>query len=516
MDKILEIISTLHIGDGNTVQIYGIAHLLIIHKKEFRELDNLLVDIILENKINLITNPTIKCIVEGKNINNYYISHYYNFSLNLLCYEGLRKIIKISDYRKDEIILTLKDLENFLIFEKDLLDNDEKKTIGFELVVGKYISNVRGFKDKKFIEKYINLRNQRLKNFSPIIVFSPEGISGITNQIKAFIIVKKIIKKTDNPRNYLFCSPQTTVQYIKILEKKFPGSVKKLITYIKERRGLPPKFNAEFFDLFWCLEILDTAGLIDDNVKNKVVSAIEDSEAFHKNIPGCYNEDKGFSITKYFPLYDLDTTSVAIKALHSIGYMRDKYISFNFSYYKNINNNLYFTYKNDNRISITVLAHALHAQIMLNKVDENLVAYLNNRIKSSDYTDKFHTSILYTIYCLINAYSDYVKINNTHNDMLEKLVSDLLNAKKDNGLFGAIEGINGTIEETAWAIISLYKYWSTFKKAYVKDIIISSQNTIKSCTFIIEDLEKEWIIKDIYNPHKINTILIQSAMNICI
>lgn len=514
--NIAQIINNIEYGNGNTTSLYGLAYLLLLQKDTFLHLNEFIVDLILDSVQELqYSIGKYYFISDTKIQNDYHISHYYNFSLNLLSYVGLNNFQIISSYRRKEITQIVSYIKEFLSYEVKFLNNYEKKTIAFELVVGKYISRLENFTDNKFVKSIKDKRGKRLSKKSNLLAFSPEGLD-TPEQNKQLILIFKQLASLDD-RNFLLNSPEASITFDKLLEELYPNSIEKLIIYIKENKGLPPKFNAEYFDFFWIIDILYSGTNLNE-YKNILLSKVDDLNLFNGKL-GALTPEKGFSIAREFPLYDLDTTAMAIKGFKILGIDNNEINNYDYSYYQNKDNQLYSTYKNDNRVSITTLCHTLDSQLSLGITpNQKVLEHLVKSIFNHNYTDKWHASDLYSLYVItvffVNLYKKEPK--NLYEDILELLIKDLLKYRKSNGLFTSINYLEGTQEETSWAILALNYINNNYKylQNNLSKLLNISVQSLRQEMEKEQDYERLWLVKQTYSPFKIIDSLINTAAKI--
>lgn len=492
---------------GNTNQIYGILLALLNNKLDPTTVKDFLQIVLQKYKTMDINGNTYSFFLEGEPFSNYYISHTYNFSLNLLCYIVLKKYNSENLYGD-----VLAKLEEFLTFEIKFIDINEKP-IGAELVIGKFSAKVNNLKNKsKVLIAWKELRKSRLKNFSKILFFTPEGLSW-RKLLKLSLIIKLKQKLLWDDEIFLFNSPDLTCFFLDSLPKKDMHSV---INFVKKNKGTPPFYKGAFYDLFWSYEILKTSELVDKDINDLFFRKINELSAFSETILGCFNIMKGWSINPKFNLYDLDTTSMGIKCLED--FLNDKYKfikDFNFKYYYDYTSKRYSTYKNDNRESISVLSHVLSAQCSLDKVDSQLVEKVKSLVGKEELFDKFHTSKLYIYYTVLVAFTDLTLKGYNMRSEVDKVIKIVLQYQLPNGSFTSIAGlIDGTVEETCWAILAIRYAYSKLKinRSEVKKAFIRGQDFVAKNKKGSDKLENLWIVKQPYTPNIINTILINSSI----
>jgi len=509
VNALIDTIKKLNIGFSTTNQLYGIAYALLEKQAELRQLEHFFIDLLLESVRKLpIKGKNLTYIHEGSSPNNYFVSHYANFSLNVLCYVALFRFTERSPYKSADITQLLPQIADFLAYERKQLKDDFQKSVGFELVVGKYIDTIRGFNDKEFSDHIKKLRENRLKGSFEIMAFTPEGITGLRNKLKLKFLSLKL-KSAQVPDTFIFNSPQLTLSSFSTLSKE---SKQLFSVYLKRYKGLPPFFKAEILDLFWIIDILNTGDLLDKNVKVALSKQMLKMDLFNPHIEGCFNIKKGFSIAKGFPLYDSDTTAMAIKAFCHFRIQEDWAKSYSFEYYKNETTQTYSTYKGDNRYSLSALAHILDAQTYQGRADKSLVQFIKRQVAKNNFTDKWHISHLYPLHALTIAFTNYYLLTGKEHTFLLQLIDKVCSYRKKNGLFTSIDGIEGTIEETAWALLALsyFEKKTGSKDSVIKRVIEGSKVKVQNNNTPIDELEKLWVVKEIYSLHKISTVLIQS------
>lgn len=510
-------IKSLNTGFSTTNQLYGLAYIIIDGSELLADFEELIVDEILKS-VNIIEvdGRPISYIHEGPNENNYYTSHYANFVLNLMVYVCFKRLEKRSTYRLSEIINIKNQVADFLKHEKEYLVDDSIKTVGFELIVDRYINEVENFNDINFIDKYKHLAKARLKRFTPILAFTPEGIKGIYHKFLIKFLSNKLFPKVLND-TFIFDSPETTINLIRKLIKKSNAIFQDFRDYILVNKGLPAFFKSEFLDIFWITDILNTAGLLNEKLKVQLKDEISKSNYRNTNWEGTLNDRKGFSIAKGFMLYDSDTTAMAIKTFDILQIDEEKLKSFDFEYYKTDQPSTYFTYKYDNRPSISTLAHILNAQVVQENINSSLRSFLDECIEKKVFNDKWHVSKLYVLYSLGIAYSDLATTDLSAKKYLQKIVEEILSYEKTNHLFTSIQGIDsGTVEEASWALLTLNYIYKQHKEDYsfLKDTIPVVKQAITKNYKDINSLEKLWYVKCIYNLPKILTALVYAATNL--
>lgn len=510
--KVIESINSFSIGQNTTGQLYALAYLLIISPRNLRKIENDVIDILLDSQVEIMINGTeYTVIAEPPQNKNVLVSPYYNFSLCLISYIGIKSFISKNHYRKEELVNLQSKLAESMMIIKDELNDINMKTVGFELLVGKYINDIPGFENTDFAKNIINEREKRLsKNSKMIFLFSPEGYDETDIDLRNFI-------SKENMDIYIFNSAEATIKFFDKLIETEPKYLDRFIDLIKNLKGLPGFFRGDRYDMGIIIDMLNSTGLIDNPDIAKAIKQKLDDLYMFSDLAGDYNQQKGFSITQGFGLYDLDTTSTLLKAFVLLDYNKDKAIDFKFNYFENPSNGLYYTYPGDNRIAPTALAHLLSTQVLLGKPDIKIYNYLKEIIFNQSYSDKYHFSKLYILYCMLTGLIDYHSVNAEVNDTIEEVIRQILSFRKSNGMFSSIKGFSsGTAEETAWAILALTYYVRKVNDTdEVRNIIRHSSEQIQGIKQSeVKDLVRLWYFKQVYTPIHCNMVLFAVAQSL--
>ncbi|WKZ28470.1 MAG: hypothetical protein QY330_02635 [Candidatus Dojkabacteria bacterium] len=510
--KIKDTISGCNTYPHTTFSIYGLTIILIDNLESFKDLELTVVDHILNNARSIcISGKDYRLIIEGKE-SNYYQSHFFNFQLNLMVYVGLNRFTKRSDYRKREIKQLGRDIIHFLEHEINKLTDFNEKTVGFELVVGKYINQIPKLYRNKNYAKIISKRRERLSRKSPILIYTAEGLDkDILSQIDIAPFIDSIPS-----RSMIANSPEASILLAERATHSKEIIVNKIKDTINEHGGLPAFWQSEYFNLFWMTEILSVSNQIDSETNKLLFDKLKLTTLISDGMEGSMNKKKGFSIAKGFSLYDLDTTAMGIRALAYIGIDNHQLEEFNYNYYLS-NGGKYQTYPNDNRESVTTIAHTLSAQIIQRNVDPNIVNQLLNLINRNQLSDKWHTSRVYVLFTILHSLIELRKFTNDYVDVTELVLRKLMTYKSKNSM--SFTSLNlpggGTIEETCWAILSIYHYLKSSEKQdkYLTQILKGA------IEFIKEErerylTEKLWVVKIPYRPYYVVDTLINCCLGI--
>ncbi len=505
MDKLVSAIKKFDKKEPYTGQIYGLAYLLIENPKALSNLRNYAVDRILESAKSIGKHV---CIVEGGNVNNYYISHHYNFAVNLLVIVAIQRLVKVGAYRLAELEKLKLKLIAFLEAEQTFLDDYSKKTVGFELITGKFLEEISEFSGGKLSRKYSELREKRLANTSKVLLFSPEGLD---DNLKLEDGFREQVIKGANTEVFAFNSPELTIKMADELDQNNSELVSALTNKVTSLQGVPPFFESDRFFFPLAIEVLRTTGLLEiSKVRDASLDQVKRLELFGGH-PGDYHPQKGFSIAKGFELYDLDTSSMLMKALYSLGLWGAKEERFAWSYYSSDSDYRYSTYKKDNRFSPSVLAHLLSAQCLVDGIEGDLLKVIFKIIDDGLYSDKYNASTLYVQYSLLVGLIDSQVSGFDCMKYIDRLVASILSAKKETGLFTTFAGLStGTVEETTWAALALNYYRMKIDNSHIRinESIQSIKNVMKTQnTARVEELERLWIFKQIYTPITFNQLL---------
>lgn len=502
-EKVSNLIDDLPNSQCTSSQLYGLAYILILDSDLFFRDRHRIVDQLIKSikKVTLSEGNFIFLSVEGDNLNNYYISHYYNTVLNTLIYVSLKYFIKKDKYRNLEVHSVIKKLEESIPHEISLLKKDYK-TIGAELVIGKYIGNVSNI-DRRIKFKFSKERKERIKKFSKILAYTPEGLPEFINNTFVKRSVYKFLENNNLTDCYLYNSPELTYRFADTIKDMFPKRMTDLLLTLNSHEGTPPFFKGIFFDLFWIVDILHSANLLSNDLVNtsvKLFTKINDV----KNEVGTFDEKKGFSISPGFPMYDLDTTAMGMKFFHYVQIRSTDLSDYAYTYYQNNQTQLYSTYKRDNRISISAILHALNAQAYVDKSKVNTKAldYAQEAFRLGEYKDKYNKSDLYVLYCYTKSFVDLNRVGLVEDLILDEIVKKILSHKKQNGLLSSICP-DGTFEESAWGILAL-KYYLEYKKnrnieSKYNELIEVTKTFSKKVTNVVQ-LERIWTVKQIYVP----------------
>lgn len=515
MDDFINLIQEIPHNYSTTNQVYGIAYLLYLGPSKNQVSEEFLLDLILSRLTSVPGNENHFYISEYDSPRNYYVSHYYNFTLNLMSYVGILEYMRRhpASERYGELERVLRQIEDFLNYEKGLIPEIDKKTVGFELIVGTYIDRVRGFNDKVFVKKYKELKKARLRKFSPTIVFTPEGIDSHFQNLLATLIANKGLSR-DVEGVYVLNSAQASARFSYKLNGPSLSKIDDFNSYVNEYKGTPPFFKAEIFDCFWMVDIAASAGLLSDKqISKSLVKLVEDLDMFNPQISGCFNNEKGFSIAKGFSLYDSDTTSLGIKSLSLLGLRSDKVSSYRFDYYKNKDNGTYYSFKNDNRPSVTTMAHIIDAMVATDQDITELKRVVDKMVEDRNFVDKWHTSELYSLYILLFAYLNMFLKLGIGEKQVHTLIDAMLDYQDDTGGFSSNKELSNSVEESCWAFLALYnidrncdtfhhKYKQSFErlKSYLSERVEDAK---------IENLEKLWVVKEIYHQSRVTRALIE-------
>lgn len=520
MDDFISLLEEIPYNYSTTNQVYGIAYFLYLGTNGYNIEEEFLLDLVLSRLGPVPDNEKYYCIAEYGSLKNYFVSHHYNFALNLMSYVGISEYLNRhpDTERRDKLEQALSKISDFLNYEKDKIQGIAKKTVAFELIVGTFIDFVKGFGDKGFIDKYKSLKKERLRKFSPTIVFTPEGIDTKLQSIFANYIAGDGLSKHIEGV-FVLNSAQASVKYAHKLEKDSANSRKDFEQYIYNYKGTPPFFKAEIFDCFWMIDIAASAGLLDNkSVIDKLVKLVSDLDLFNPKITGCFDRVKGFSIAKGFGLYDSDTTSLGIKTLSLLGVGTDQIYSYKFDYYKNQSNGTYYSFKNDNRPSVTTMAHILDAMVATGQDLSELKKCVDEMISNKNFVDKWHTSELYSLYILIVAYTNMLTKLGTGEEQLALLIDAMCTYQDKTGGFSSNKELSNTLEESCWAYLALTyldrnnelfrdKYRQTFER-------LSNYLYPRINDATIENLEKLWVVKEIYHQSRVTRALIQAVKTI--
>ncbi len=434
----------------------------------------------------LLTLQGKTCLLDLPSERNYQTSHHSNFVLNLIFYVNL----KVFDPQGNHDLKSK--IYDFLVHESKKLQVEDK-TVGFELIVFGFQDylNILDFTD--LYEIYLNNISNRLAIKKLTSLYTPEGFKGWWSKVKLFVN-SILLSYYFNSSVLCLNSPELTIflsSRVKIFRKEleeFVGS-----------KSFPPYFKAEYFELFWIGDILSSVGMLEDDQQEMGKKLYNKYKEINKIGPYKFDQQKGFPISPNFVLYDLDTTAMGLKFLKQI----DKDPKLNsMDYY--LEKDSIKTYKNDNRESITAIAHFLSYSAQL-KLDysEALLAKMLCRVDAWEISDKFHSSESYVTYTILCALIDVqlAGIQDVENYILKVVVKicEDIDLQNENPLKS-----NLTFEELGWSIVGL---------SYLQNRIPNLARNVKLRDYIKfaisykKDYIPLWILKTTYSCRNINDTL---------
>jgi len=374
----------------------------------------------------------------------------------------------------------------FLKTEKLKLDYD-KKTVGFELILSGFRSYLNDSDFEDLFTTYLQTVENKLSIKKKTSLFSPEGFT--TRLQKAKLLLTTILVTPSINVNTLYLNSPDLSTY---LSKKF-FLFRNVIQKWVRRRGFPPFFKGEYFELFWIADILNSSGLLHDQTTKDMV--LKKYISINQMGPYRFNSKKGFTISPNFLLYDLDTTAVGVKVLNilgkenpldDIGYYEDK--------------DQIKTYRNDNRESVSVLSHFLsYCSLYKYPRYTHVLTSVRKAILAESFVDKFHTSEFYTLYTVLTGLVDlHLKITDVSKEIdnvLKIIIKKSKRLSPEHKLF---------YEEQGWIILSLSYYVENFQD---KEIEILLKQKLRETHELVPDNAPLWVLKTTYSCNNLNDTL---------
>mgnify|MGYP000199748719 CR=1 FL=1 len=384
------------------------------------------------------------------------------------------------------------------LYSKKLLKEPEA-TVAFELLFLKLLKEVEnsGYAvniPSKILKHYQNLQKQKLDKLPIAAAMKyPTTLLHALEALDENKIDLRKFEKFQSSGGSFGCSPATTAFMLlrgvggKKAEQYLNGLVKKGI--------VPVLWPMEIFERAWCLFPLFVLEINRYFTKQTAPHLKYLRQKWTKN---------GISLGKDFLVPDLDDTVIAFYLLNMSGVLIDS----DFLKYFSTPGGL-ICYPGERSGSFgSHYVNFLFALPFLNHNDDysadTIADFLKASAKDGYWDDKWHISPFYASCRFALALSR----DQTQSAALTKIVRRIIKAKKKNNLWGS--GGQGTVEETAYALISLLKQINI--KNNFNDTIKKGFESLNQSANVRGDYPEMWVGKSLFAPANIVKIAIFSAL----
>ncbi|TAN57388.1 hypothetical protein EPN15_04525 [Patescibacteria group bacterium] len=384
------------------------------------------------------------------------------------------------------------------IYSKKLLKEPEA-TVAFELLFSKLLNDCEnlGIKIKfpaRVLNHYLNLKKEKLSKLP--IEAAAKYPTTLLHALEALDENKtdlRIFEKFQSPGGSFGCSPAATAF---MLSRGIGGKkAERYLNILVKKKVVPVLWPMEIFERAWSLFPLFVLG-IDQHFTKQIAPHLKYlRREWTKN---------GISLGKDFLVPDLDDTVIAFYLLNASGARIDsgflKYFStpdglacypgerggsFG-SHYVNFLFALPFLDFDKNNYSVEAVGDILKASV-----------------KKGFWNDKWHISPFYASCRFVLAAAR----DQTRSAVLSKITSRIYKKKNKNNLWGAG---NGTVEETAYALISLLKQKNV--KNDFNNAVKKGFEALSRSANVDGNYSEMWVGKSLFVPANIVRITIFSAL----
>lgn len=462
------------------------------------ELSNIFINYILNN-VNQHSYFSNAATVNGLPEIQNNVSRFGNISRNLIVLAALKKISSTNKHRAQEINQTILKLKKYI--KNEFINNNQQlnlKTVGYELVINKFSTlAIPLFNLKILYIKFFALK--RLLKYSDTLLFSIESLPYFVQKI-----IKKSILSNWNSvyhnSSYISNSGSLTLFMLKTLPL---NNRSEIVDHLKKFNGIPLFFKSEIFELSLILDICLCLGINKKLFLNLVAQL---------DLPDMFDSKKGFPISKFFKLYDADTTALSAKILCALlpKESSTKYKNFNFEYYRKKDSIFYNTYYHDNRSSITTNAHILDFFSTNHIYRPELLNEILKKLTQGELFDKWNCSKIYVLFTISNSLSSFSNITESRELVVEvsdKIHQILLDLQAPSGGFSSIENCQDNIYETVWAVLTL-KQLSRFINVQLSlDLAEEYLRARRSA----DEYLKFWLLNDTYSLIHVDNFIYKLA-----
>jgi halimadienyl-diphosphate synthase len=383
------------------------------------------------------------------------------------------------------------------------LPYDPIELVGFELILPTLLSQARALDldVPTHYYGYEHIRAQKLSLLPEGLFYSPSTSVAFSAEFLGAAGDPTRLRQLQGDHGAIANSPATTAYLV-----RQGGCNQVALDYLEKLRIQPPAFYPwRTFEIVWTLEHLtfgglSLRGLVKPSIWAELQAALEFGEI-------------GVGIDPSFGINDGDTTSVTLHVLARGGQPVNHMI---LRHFESPRTGLFHTFPFERNPSVVTNVHALEAMSFLPDYPNfelmrgRIVAMvLRTQQQSSYWVDKWHASPYYATAHVLIAFirTQESLLNECHN-----AIEWLIHTQRPEGSWGFFDW--GTLEETAYALLTLLHYHRQFKKLNTEVLRLGA-------TYLFHWMEREdwadpemWIAKSLYAPRSIIKAAVLAAAHL--
>jgi halimadienyl-diphosphate synthase len=395
--------------------------------------------------------------------------------------------------------------ERYIWNNVHFLYHDPIELVGFELLIPTLLAEARVLELDVPSHScgYGSIRAAKLRLLPAELLYEPGNSVAFSLEFMGNKVDRGRLGRVVAGNGAIACSPATTAYLL-----LHAGQNSRALQYLESTRlqphGIPHFHPFRTFEVAWVLEHLMFGGLLagdGEMVGPSIWQELQDALG-----------EKGASMDPWFGITDGDTTAVVSHALVESGRSIDPMVLYHF---EDPGTRIFRTFQFERNASVSTNAHALEVlaltpdypdrQEVWTRIVTMLVAA---RRYQSYWIDKWHGSPYYaTSHVLISLLS-------AHEPLISEFISSiewLLHMQRDDGAWGYFG--QGTLEETAYALLALLHYYRRFKSL---DTEVLRRGASYLYRFGIEAKEPLypdlWIAKSLFSPQDVIRSAILAAV----